>query len=136
MNGKLLPGAEKPLYVSPGMKKAERLKAIQHEANKFKTSKKRCNLFVKNFPDNTTEDDLRALFRNFGEIESLKVFYPTLSAEEQKEGMPLRTHGNAFVCFTTPDSASLAKAANLSLHGRPLYVNYYEIKQQRVIKTE
>ena len=82
MNGKLLPGAEKPLYVSPGMKKAERIKAIQHEATKFKTSKKRCNLFVKNFSDNTTEDELRQLFGNFGQIESLKVFYPTESAEE------------------------------------------------------
>jgi RNA recognition motif-containing protein len=66
MNGKLLPGAEKPLYVSPGMKKEERKKAIQHEANKFKTSKKRCNLFVKNFPDNTTEDDLKRIFSDFG----------------------------------------------------------------------
>ncbi len=66
MHGKLLAGAEKPLYVSPGMKKAERLKAIQHEATKFKTSKKRCNLFVKNFPDNTTEDNLRQLFEPFG----------------------------------------------------------------------
>lgn len=66
MNGKLLSGADKPLYVSPGMKKAERIKAIQHEANKFKTSKKRCNLFVKNFPDNTSEEDLKQLFGSFG----------------------------------------------------------------------
>jgi hypothetical protein len=29
----------------------------------------------------------------------------------------------------------MAKAANLTLHGRPLYVNYYEIKQIREIKN-
>lgn len=59
------------------MNKSERKKAILHEALKFKTSKKRCNLFVKNFPDNTTEDNLRELFSQFGTIESLKLFYPT-----------------------------------------------------------
>lgn len=55
---------------------------------------------------------------------------------ESKENLPLRTHGSAFVCFTTPESASSAKQANLTLHGRTLYVNYYEIKQVREIKNE
>lgn len=58
------------------MNKAKREKAIKHEATKFKISKKRCNLFVKNFPDNTTEDDLKKLFEPFGLIESLRIFYP------------------------------------------------------------
>jgi RNA recognition motif-containing protein len=66
MHGKLLPDAEKPLYVSPLMKRADRIKAIEHDSTKFKTSRKRCNLFVKNFPDDTTEDNLRQLFGNFG----------------------------------------------------------------------
>lgn len=44
------------------MKKSERIKAIEHDSNKFKISKKRCNLFVKNFPDSTTEEDLRKIF--------------------------------------------------------------------------
>jgi polyadenylate-binding protein len=66
MHGKLLPGAEKPLYVSPGMTRGERNKVNEHEFSNFKISKKRCNLFVKNFPNNTTEDHLRQLFEPFG----------------------------------------------------------------------
>jgi len=62
MHGKVLPGAEKPLYVAEMVKKSDRIKAIKHEAIKFKVSKKRCNLFVKNFPNNTTEEILTGIF--------------------------------------------------------------------------
>lgn len=82
-------------------------------------------MFVKNFAPETTEEDLRSLFAGYGDIESLKLF-------SQKDGkMPF-----AFVCFKTPDTASQVKNAQLSLSGRPLYINHYEMKQQRDLLNE
>jgi len=52
----------KKLYVKPALKKSEREKELQHETLKYKNSKKRCNLYVKNFHPDTTEEDLRNLF--------------------------------------------------------------------------
>lgn len=115
----------KQLYCKPALKKHEREKELAHETLKYKNSKKRCNLYVKNFTAETTEEDLKNLFATFGEIESLKLF-------QQKDGkMPF-----AFVCFKTPDTASQVKTANLQLNGRPLYINHYEMKQQRDLLNE
>lgn len=72
MNNKEFDG--KILYVSAADKKSDREKQIALETLKFKNSKKRCNLYVKNISPETTEDDLRNLFSVFGEIESLKFF--------------------------------------------------------------
>lgn len=52
----------KTLYVRPALKKSERLKELQHETYKYRASIKRCNLYVKNFDNETTEEDLKALF--------------------------------------------------------------------------
>ena len=73
MNGKLLPGGEKPIYVNAAMNKKEREQAIKIESNRFKISKRRCNLYVRGFPPNTTEQTLFNLFSNFGTIESIKM---------------------------------------------------------------
>ena len=42
----------------------------------------------------------------------------------------------AFVCFKTPDAASQCKNANLQMNGKPLYINHYEMKQQRDLLNE
>ncbi len=115
------------LYVRPGLKKGERERELMHETFKYKNSKKRCNLYVKGFPSSTTEEDLRALFAKFGEVESLKLF----PAKDNKQPF-------AFVCFKTPDQASQAKTT-LSTHqidNHPLYINHYEIKQYRDMNNE
>jgi RNA recognition motif-containing protein len=80
---------------------------------------------VKGF-NNETEQDLRQIFTQFGEIESCRVF-------EAKDGKS----PYAFVCFKTPDQAQTAKnCPNLMLNNKPLYVNHYEIKQYRDLKNE
>ena len=76
MNGKLLPGTDTPIYVNGAMNKKERIQTIQKESNRFKISKRRCNLYVRNFPANTSEDDLVKLFRPYGEIESVRLIAP------------------------------------------------------------
>lgn len=40
------------------------------------------------------------------------------------------------MCFKTPDTASQVKSASLQINGRPLYINHYEMKQQRDLANE
>ncbi|CDW85840.1 polyadenylate-binding protein [Stylonychia lemnae] len=114
------------LYVQRAMGKEEREQEKKREQLRFKKSKQRCNLYVKNFPPNTTEQQLRDLFGSYGEIESLKLL--------PKEGEALY----AFICFVSPDSAALAKQ-QLHLHslnGKQLYINNYELKEVRQVQQE
>jgi RNA recognition motif-containing protein len=46
------------LYVKPALKKDEREKEKKKEVLRYKNSKKRCNLHVKNFPPTTTKEEL------------------------------------------------------------------------------
>lgn len=90
---------------------------------RYKNSKKRCNLYVKNFPPTTTAEELRQLFGQHGNIESIKLF--------PQEGNALY----AFVCFEKPEDAYTAKT-NLHtqpFNGKQLYINHYEIKELRKI---
>jgi len=54
------------------MKRADREVEKKKETLKYKTSKKRCNLYVKNFPQTWTEGQLRNLFQEFGDIENVR----------------------------------------------------------------
>ena len=104
------------LYVKAALNKEERKTELMHETFKYKNSKKRCNLYVKGFPASTTEEDLRALFAKYGEIESLKLFpikdqknpfafvcYKIadlvvglrVSEEEEREGLDISSHGES-----------------------------------------
>lgn len=87
------------LIVKSALKKAEREIEKMRETIRYKASKKRCNLFVKNFPNSWTEDNLREHFKTFGEIENIKL------------GDRSRSTGNAyaFVCFKEPTDAAKAK---------------------------
>lgn len=55
INGQPLPD-NKRLYVKEALKKIDREAERLRETIKYKSSKKRCNLYVKGFPDNMTED--------------------------------------------------------------------------------
>ena len=53
---------------------------------------------MKGFAETLGEDDIRTLFANYGEIESLKYIPATGDKKPY-----------AFVCFRAPDQATLAK---------------------------
>jgi RNA recognition motif-containing protein len=53
------------LYVKEAKKKNEREKEMQQSNFKFKKSIMMFTLFVKNFPVETTEDELRTFFNSF-----------------------------------------------------------------------
>eukprot|EP00351_Strombidinopsis_sp_SopsisLIS2011_P001952 CAMPEP_0116882214 /NCGR_PEP_ID=MMETSP0463-20121206/14409_1 /TAXON_ID=181622 /ORGANISM="Strombidinopsis sp, Strain SopsisLIS2011" /LENGTH=465 /DNA_ID=CAMNT_0004535101 /DNA_START=398 /DNA_END=1798 /DNA_ORIENTATION=+ len=125
LNNKEIDGNK--LYVKEALKKESRAIERTREMLKYKNSKKRCNLYVKNFPPKTTEEELKKRFEEFGEIESLKMF-----SNDKGENV------YAFVCFKTPDQASIAKTGlhNQIFCERPLYINHYEIKEFREISLE
>lgn len=108
-------------YVKPALSKQDREIEKKKEMIRYKNSKKRCNLYVKNFPPTTTTEQLKELFGKFGEIESIKIF--------PKEGEAVY----AFVCFKNPEDASKAKQAlhQQPFNGKQLYINHYEIKEVR-----
>lgn len=124
LNGKDM-GNDLKLYVRHAMKKSDRELEKKRETLRYKTSKKRCNLYVKNFPNSWTSDDLQNLFKQFGAIENIKL-------EKGRNG------SFAFVCFKQPDSAAVAKQTlnNSTYDGKTLMINHYEIKEQRKIQIE
>ena len=105
LNGKDM-GNGKILYVKPALSASKRKEELLRETIKYKNSKKRCNLYVKNFESKYTEQNLRDIFGNNGEreIESIKMF----PIDKQDKAY-------AFVCFKTPDQA---QAALSSLNGQ------------------
>jgi len=109
----------KKLYVKEALKKTDREAERLRETIKYKSSKKRCNLYVKGFPDTMQEEDLRKLFAQYGDIESLRMHPP---------GDAKKLY--AFVCFKKPDEASSAKE-NISINDKSLTINHYEIKEVR-----
>lgn len=123
VNGEVLP-ENKKLYVKEALKKTDREAERLRETIKYKSSKKRCNLYVKGFPDTMTEEALRDAFAQYGEIESLKMHPP---GEAKKL--------YAFVCFKKPDEASSAKE-QMTIDNKTLTINHYEIKEIRELHNE
>lgn len=124
LNEKVIDG--QTLYVKEALKKADRQMEKTKEMLRYKNSKKRCNLYVKNFPAGTTKEQLEELFSKYGEIENIKLF--------PKDGEAIY----AFVCFKNPEKASQAKAElhQQTFNGKQLYINHYEIKEIRKAQYE
>ena len=129
LNGKEdLPGMTNnmKLYVRHAMSKTEREIEKKKETIRYKASKKRCNLYVKNFPTNWTDNDLKSVFEKYGPVEKIRL-------EKGKAG-----NAFAFICFKTPDAAASAKQQehNRTVDGKALMINHYEIKEIRQIQKE
>ncbi|KAA0195236.1 Polyadenylate-binding protein 1 [Fasciolopsis buskii] len=81
------------------------------------------NIYVKNFPPDTTDEKLREMFSEFGEIKSCCV-------EKDAEG---KSKGFGFVCFLDPDHAEQAVKTmhGKEINGRALYANRAQRKEER-----
>jgi RNA recognition motif-containing protein len=90
----------------------------------------RNNIYVKNLPLKYTSDDLRNLFKTYGEIKSAVI---TRNDNGHSKGF-------GFVCFNNPAHANMAyrtlKSKKIFLEGQqnPLYLNYAEKKDERAEK--
>jgi len=109
------------LYVREALSKSQREQEKKMDTIKYKNSKKRVNLYVKNFPSTWTDNDLREIFQKYGEIENVRH-------EKGATG-----NAYAFVCFKQPDNCAAAKQAlqNQCFDGKVLIINNYEIKEFR-----
>ena len=119
-------GKEIKMYVKQFMNKEHRAAQKKQEMIRYKNSKKRCNLYVKNFPEDWTEENLRQLFSKYGDIENIKL-------ENGNGGVAY-----AFVCFATPEACSQAKIDKQgeTHNGKALVINHYEIKEIRELQQE
>ncbi len=77
------------------------------------------NIFVGNLPYNTTEDELRELFEQFGDVESVRII------SDRETG---RSRGFGFVKMAEKGAASSAieKLDGHSMNGRPISVREAE----------
>lgn len=81
------------------------------------------NIYVKNFPSDTTDEKLREMFSEFGEIKSCCV-------EKDADG---KSKGFGFVCFSNPEHAEQAVKVmhGKEIAGRALYANRAQRKDER-----
>lgn len=126
MNESLIEGGNK-ITVCRAMKKLERQAYLkrQYEERKREIFKKfqNMNLYVKNFDESITDEKLKALFAEFGDVKSAHVM--------KDENNRSRCFG--FVCFSKPEEAerALNQMNSKVIDGRPLYVSHAQSKEER-----
>ncbi|XP_018329520.1 polyadenylate-binding protein 1 isoform X2 [Agrilus planipennis] len=116
VNGMLLNG--KKVYVGRFIPRKEREKELGEKAKLF------TNVYVKNFGEDMTEDQLRTLFEKFGHITSLKI----MRTDDGK------SRGFGFVAFEDPDSAEAAVEelnGKEIVEGKSMYVGRAQKKAER-----
>ncbi|CAH1103453.1 unnamed protein product [Psylliodes chrysocephalus] len=116
VNGMLLNG--KKVYVGRFIPRKEREKELGEKAKLF------TNVYVKNFGEDLSEEQLRAMFEKYGKITSYKI----MSKDDGK------SKGFGFVAFENPEAAETAVEAlngKELLEGKPLYVGRAQKKAER-----
>lgn len=120
VNGMLI--NERKVYVGPHIQKKDRLSKQDEIKLKFN------NVYVKNLPDDTTEEMLREMFEKFGEVTSVAI-------STDNEG---KFRGFGFVCFQDCESANLAvdEMHNKTIGDKNLYVTRAQKRAEREQKLK
>jgi len=122
-----------PLYVCKALRIDEHKKKMREERYlRFKD----CNLYVRDFPDETKDEDLKKAFEQFGTVISARVMMeryddPTTGKTE------FRSKHFGFVCMSTKEEAKKVLdtvASGKEILGRKLYVAICEKKEDRANK--
>ena len=119
------------------LKKAEREKKLKQLYEKIKKKIKEkykfCKLYVKNLPNDFTDEKLKELFGKFGKIRSAKVVKKELESHYLVIKKTIKVFG--FVCFFEPETAKEAKSKlkdySITVNGPKLYVDYHQTKKER-----
>lgn len=124
-----LDGASFTIYAGRAQKKSERIRELRAKQEMFNLERinksQGKNLYVKNIADTVTDDMFREAFAAFGKITSAKIM--------RDKNDNITSRGFGFVCFESQDEATKAvnEMNNKPLAGKPLYVTYYQKKDQR-----
>lgn len=143
MNGKVISPDTAGLYVSFFQNKQERQKMLSMKINEnnsvLNTKFKDCNLIIKNLPLDVPEEQLGDIFKQYGEIKSVKIQKYLLVTKENGKFVEIpSSKGFGYVCFA--DNASAVKAINelnnKVLPGydnsrRPIIVSFFMPKNER-----
>eukprot|EP00349_Pseudokeronopsis_sp_Brazil_P001108 CAMPEP_0202962926 /NCGR_PEP_ID=MMETSP1396-20130829/6947_1 /ASSEMBLY_ACC=CAM_ASM_000872 /TAXON_ID= /ORGANISM="Pseudokeronopsis sp., Strain Brazil" /LENGTH=663 /DNA_ID=CAMNT_0049683765 /DNA_START=126 /DNA_END=2117 /DNA_ORIENTATION=- len=122
-------GVSYTLYAGRAQKKNERTRELRAKQDNFNAERinksQGKNLYVKNIADNVSDDVFRDAFAVFGKITSAKIM------RDKNDNTTSRGFG--FVCYETQEDATKAvnEMNNKNLSGKPLYVTYYQKKDQR-----
>ncbi|XP_046858793.1 polyadenylate-binding protein 4-like [Xenia sp. Carnegie-2017] len=115
VNGMLL--NDKKVFVGKWMSRKERIDQLGDAPRKF------TNVYVKNFGEDFSDEDMKNLFEKFGEIQSMKV----MRTEDGK------SRGFGFVSYAEPEHASKAveEINDKEVNGRILYCGRAQKKSER-----
>lgn len=121
-----------PLFICQALRKADRKKQLREERLRLY---KDCNLYVRDFPEDTNDDKLKAGFSQFGEVLSARVMLEK-KQDEATGATEYHSKGFGFVCFKSPDLAKKAVENSLTtdILGKRLYVHVAESKEERTLK--
>jgi len=114
----------KKLYVNRAQKKHERENTLRYERSLHgSSSSAKTNVYVRNLADSVSDDDLRNLFKEYGDVKSCVVMrYPNGTSR-----------GFGFCDFSSSESAlqAIQKVMNHLFHGKPLYLALAQKKSER-----
>ncbi|CAB3991305.1 polyadenylate-binding 4-like [Paramuricea clavata] len=115
VNGMLL--NDKKVFVGKWMSRRERIEQLGDAPRKF------TNVYVKNFGDDFSDEEMKELFEPFGEIQSMRI----MRTEDGK------SRGFGFVSFAEPDSAGRAveEINEKEMNGKILYCGRAQKKSER-----
>lgn len=121
------------LYVKPALKKEQRQMEVRVASEKFKKSMQKFNLYVKNFPLDSTEEELKEHFAKFGPVNNVKIVRQPAAASSEESKEESKSLGFGFVSFATTDAAARAKleSKTQTFKGVFLYVAQFESKEVR-----
>jgi polyadenylate-binding protein len=144
MNDKQLDSKEETkLYVDLLQKKSERKRMLTTKIgdinNKLNQEYKNCNLYIKNLPNDLTEEKLKEIFSKCGEVKSVKIEKFILQTKINNEFVEKEeSRGFGYICFTSEEGAKKAKEEfnNKSLPGyenskRPILISNFMPKNER-----
>ena len=133
LNGKTVDGVT--WYVAPHLKREVRRKILEEEYKKKKESWKKRNLFIKNLPQIMTENMLKQLCEEYGQIESVKIHMTENITYQNELKVPqLVSNGSAFVCFYNEDNArnALIGLRNKMIDGKNILVALWKPREELV----
>jgi len=120
VNGMLLNG--KKVFVGRFVPRKEREIELGEKAKRF------TNVYIKNFNEAMTEEELREMFTKYGKITSLKL----MKTDENKN------KGFGFVSFEDPEAAEAAvdELNNKDISGKTIYVGRAQKKAERQMELK